>query len=135
MGPDVEFEFDESVIDELTNGECWALAAILHERTGLPFAAIHGDGEIVHVGVELPDNMVVDIEGIWESAAWETRWVDNLQDVWEVYAGFVPDDFEDKDALLGYTPSREMQCYGFDGEKLGTIADTIVEGIAAYEGA
>lgn len=133
MGPDVEFEFDESVIDELTNGECWSLAAILHERTGLPVAAIHGDGDIVHVGIELADNMVVDIEGIWESSSWEARWADNLQDVWEMYVGFVPDDFEDKDALLGYTPSLEGFAVGSNGEALGRIADKVVADIAVWQ--
>lgn len=46
------------------------MAAILHQRTGLPFAALHGDGEVVHVGVETADGFVVDIEGIWDSGSW-----------------------------------------------------------------
>ena len=129
--PEVQFQFSESIVDELTNGECWVLAAILHERTGLPFAAIYGDDEIVHVGIELPDNMVVDIEGIWESSDLETHWAEILQDdVWELSAGFVPDDYEDREALLGYDPSLENVM--FDGQTLGNIADQIVTSIAAF---
>lgn len=130
--PEVEFSFDESVIDELTNGDCWFLAAILHKRTGLPFAALHGDGDIVHVGIELADNMIVDIEGIWESSAWESHWAELMQDVWEIYAGYVPDDLEEKDALLGYKPSLENVIVGFNNETLGSIADRIVANLAAY---
>lgn len=128
--PEVRFDFGEQIVDELTNGDCWVLAGILHQRTGLPFAALHGDGEVVHVGVETADGFVVDIEGIWDSGSWETHWVDKLDDVWEMYYGFIPDDMEDKDALLGYSPSLESCLFG--DETLGNIADKIVASIRAF---
>lgn len=132
--PEVEFGFDESVIDELVNGCCWSLAAVLHHRSGLPFAALYGDGEVVHVGVELPDGTVVDIEGIWDSGVWESAWVERLEDVWEIYAGFISDDFEDKDALLGYAPSLELMVMGDGDDTLGSIANNILERVATYGG-
>lgn len=128
--PEVRFDFDEQIVDELTNGDCWSLAGILHQRTGLPFAALHGDGEVVHVGIETADGFVVDIEGIWDSCSWESHWVEILDDVWEIYSGFVPDDLEDKDALLGYSPSLESCLFG--DEALGNIADKIVASIRAF---
>jgi hypothetical protein len=131
--PEVEFGFDESVVDELINGECWSLASVLHHRSGLPFAALYGDGEIVHVGVELADGTVVDIEGIWDSCSWESHWVEILDDVWEIYSGFVTDDLEDREALLGYSPSLELVCMGDEGDTLGSIADRIMEQVLAYQ--
>lgn len=128
--PEVGFDFDEQIVDELTNGDCWVLAAVLHQRTGLPFAALHGDGEVVHVGVETADGFVVDIEGIWDSGSWETRWVDKLDDVWEMDYGFIPDDMEDKEALLGYSLSLETALFG--DETLGNIADKIVASVLAF---
>jgi hypothetical protein len=130
--PEVGFDFGEQIVDELTNGDCWSLAGILHQRTGLPFAALHGDGEVVHVGVEIADGVVVDIEGIWDSGSWETHWVDLLDDVWEMYYGFIPDDLEDREALLGYSPSLESCVIG--DETLGNIADKIVASILAFTG-
>jgi hypothetical protein len=127
---EMDFGFSETIVDELTNGDCWSLAGILHQRTGFPFAAIHGDGEVVHVGIEIADGVVVDIEGIWDSGSWETHWVDILDDVWEIYYGFVPDDMEDKDALLGYSPS--LKSFTFGEEALGSIADKIVASIHAF---
>jgi hypothetical protein len=97
----------------------------------LPFAAIYGDGEIVHVGIELAGSLVVDVEGIWDSVSWETHWMDKLEDVWEVYVGFVSDECEEKDALLGYSPSLELITFG--GEELGSIADKIVANILSYQ--
>lgn len=132
MEPEVGFDFGEQVVDELTNGECWSLAGILHQRTGLPFAAIHGDGEVVHVGIEIDGGFVVDIEGIWDSGSWETHWVDKLDDVWEMYYGFIPDDLEDKEALLGYSSSLESCLIGDD--VLGNIADKIAVSILAFAG-
>lgn len=132
MEPDVGFDFSEEIVDELINGECWSLASVLHHRTGFPFAALHGDGEVVHVGVEIADGVVVDIEGIWDSGSWETHWVDILDDVWEIYYGFIPDDMEDKDALLGYSPLLESCIMG--DETLGNIADKIVASIMTFTG-
>lgn len=133
MLPEVEFGFSETIVDELINGECWSLASVLHYRSGLPFAALYGDGEIVHVGVELGDGMVVDIEGIWESAVWESAWLERLDDVWEIYSGFVTDDLEDREALLGYSPSLESECMGNEDDTLGSIADRIMERVRAYQ--
>lgn len=132
MEPVVVFDFDERIVDELTNGDCWSLAGILHQRTGLPFAALHGDGEVVHVGIETADGFVVDIEGIWDSGSWESHWMDKLDDVWEINYGFIPDDFEDRDALLGYSPSLESVSIGDDA--LGCIADNIVANLLAFMG-
>lgn len=132
MEPEVGFDFDEQIVDELTNGDCWVLAGILHQRTGLPFAALHGDGEVVHVGVETADGFVVDIEGIWDSGSWETAWVDKLDDVWEIDYGFIPDDMEDREALLGY--SLSLESYMFGDDTLGNIADKIVANLLTYTG-
>lgn len=129
--PEVRFDFDEQIVDGLTNGDCWSLAGILHQRTGLPFAALHGDGEVVHVGIETADGFVVDIEGIWDSCSWESHWVEILDDVWEIYSGFIPDNLEDREALLGYSPSLESCLIGDD--TLGSIADKIVARLLCFQ--
>ncbi|MNY79974.1 hypothetical protein D3C86_2208410 [compost metagenome] len=55
-----------------------------------------------------------------------------LDDVWEIYSGFVPDDLEDREALLGYSSSLESCQIGDD--MLGSIADKIVASILAFTG-
>lgn len=124
-----EFEFPEDAVFELSHGDCWLLAASLRNATGLPYATIYGDGEIHHIGIELPDGKVVDIEGIWEPDVWERRWIDELQEVWEVYAGggeIAP--HEGSTILHTYDPSIEDCVFG--GMKLGEIRDLIIADIA-----
>ena len=128
---ELTFDFNEDVIDELINGDCWALAAVLHYHTGWPFAALYGDGEIVHVGVELAGDLVVDVEGIWDSGSWETHWVDKLEDeVWEVNLGFIPDDSEDMEALK-YDPMLESVVIG--DTTLGKIAGDIITKVYEFQ--
>lgn len=123
------FNFPEDAVFELTHGDCWLLAASLKNATGFPYATIYGDGEIHHVGVELPDGKIVDIEGVWESDVWERRWIEELQEVWEVYVG--GDDIaphEGEPILHSYEP--EIESSEFGGLNLSEIRDAILEDIA-----
>lgn len=125
-----EFDFPEDAVFELTHGDCWLLAASLKNATGLSYAPVYGDGEIHHVGIELPDGKIVDVEGIWEADVWERRWIDELQEVWEVYVGGGEiASGEGSPILHSYDPSIESCDFG--GLKLSEIRDAIIEDIAS----
>ncbi|MBC9704063.1 MAG: hypothetical protein H9W81_03375 [Enterococcus sp.] len=124
--PEQSFEFNEDVIFEYTHGECWYLALALQQKTDLPVVAIWGDGEIQHVGIELPNSGVVDIEGVWNSNAWGKFWYDELDDCDEVYVGETTEaDDNWNNAIHSYSEDMLTQVTNDNGT-LGEIADVIV---------
>lgn len=127
--PNVEFSYSEEIVDGLTNGDCWLLASILHHKTGLPYSALYGDGEIVHIGVSRADGSIVDIEGVWEFYDWETVWVDKLEHIWEMECRFVDENDPQYKNILEYCASWENVLYG--DKTLGQIADEIIAQIQA----
>jgi hypothetical protein len=118
------FSFPEETVFDLTHGDCWFLAASLSKATNLPYATIYGDGEIQHVGIELPDGRIVDIEGIWEPHDWETRWYDELE-AFEVYLGCSPSEEEGDPILHDYWVHIEDYYYG--DLRLADIRDDILK--------
>jgi len=125
--PNVEFSFSEEIIDGLTNGDCWLLASVLHHRAGLPYSALYGDGEIVHIGVSRADGSIVDIEGVWEFYEWETAWVNKLEHIWDMECRFVDENDPEYKAVLEYWEGLEATTYG--DKTLGEIADEILSKI------
>lgn len=121
------FDFPEETVFDLTHGDCWFLAASLSKALNLPYATIYGDDEIQHVGVELPDGNIVDIEGIWEPQEWENRWYDAL-DAFDVYLGCHPGEDEGESILHSYEPYIEDYSYG--GLRLSEIRDSILKTFA-----
>lgn len=109
--PEIKFSFPEETVFELTHGDCWVLAASLSHVAKLPYATIYGDGVIEHVGVELPDGRIVDIEGIWDPVSWESRWYEELE-AFEVYLGCSPEPHEGEDILHTYDTRIETLVYG-----------------------
>lgn len=83
--PEHDFGFDETTVFDYTHGDCWWLALALEQAVNLPVVALWGNGEIQHVGVELPNGLIVDIAGVWTTSAWLNYWYDELDDCDEVY--------------------------------------------------
>lgn len=125
--PNVEFSFSEETVDYLTNGDCWLLASILHHKTGLPYSALYGDGQIVHIGVSRADGSIVDIEGVWEFYEWETVWQGKLEHIWEMECRSVDENDPEYKSVLEYTPEWANVLYG--DKTLGQIAEEIIEQI------
>lgn len=120
------FGFSEEIVEELTHGDCWHLASALRSRLKLPYAIIHGDGQMHHAGIELPDGNIVDIDGVWEVSEWERHWIDELGDVWEVYVGEPDVEDENYELLYPQDDGIENVVYGKDGTTLKEIADSIL---------
>lgn len=83
--PEHDFGFDETTVFDYTHGECWYLALALQQEAGLPVVALWGNDEIQHVGVELPNGDIVDIEGVWSESAWQSFWHEEISDCDGVY--------------------------------------------------
>lgn len=71
--------------DVFTQGECGVLAWDLHERTGWPvvIASDGGDGTTfgwTHAGVQRPDGLVVDVEGVHDWGDWLDAWYDEPEE-------------------------------------------------------
>lgn len=122
--PVIEFSFPEETVFDLTHGDCWFLAASLAKATNLPYATIYGDDEIQHVGIELPDGRIVDVEGVWEDHEWVNRWYDEL-DAFDIYLGCSPRREEGEPILHEYNDCIENYSYG--GLTLAEIRDAIME--------
>lgn len=81
-----------------------------------------------HVGIELPNGDIVDIEGIWESSQWLTKWEEELTDVWKIYLAEPDPEDENYDLLYpneGEAASIEDVVHGKERLTLGVIADRI----------
>ena len=71
---------DSALIDAATvyrylNGQCHALALVIHERTGWPIVgARSGAWSVWHVAVRHPSGRLLDVEGLHTQAAFVERW-------------------------------------------------------------
>jgi hypothetical protein len=68
-----DFGFEPDIIEAFTNGDCWALAIELSRQSGYPVVTMSTEddrGEWCHVGVELPNENVLDARGEYEVEAW-----------------------------------------------------------------
>lgn len=118
------FDFPELVISDFTHGDCWQLAAALYQVTFYPYVYIRDEYEIQHVGVELPDGNIVDIEGIWDPADWETKWYDELDSLEDVGIAYEATKEEVEEILYAYDPAIEN--YVYSGLTLKEIRESIV---------
>jgi len=69
---------------DYTEGCCSNLAIGFHERMGWPVVAVmsdydHEHGDWTHMGAQLPDGRIIDIQGIWQPEAWLNRWDRNAK--------------------------------------------------------
>lgn len=125
--PAYDFDFNESTVDEYTHGDCWYLALALSNRLNLPVVAIWGDAEMQHVGVELPDNSVVDIMGVWDSCSWSGYWYEELSDCYDIYADGV-DEKDDNwcNALSVYSDEMLTQQIASGSPTLGETMEDVL---------
>lgn len=123
-----KFNFSYGITYVLTNGECWNLAGALKARTNFPIIAFYGDNEMQHVGIELPNGLICDIEGISTRDQWFHRWAMALTTYKTFHIGDIdPEDDMFYDCLADYDNSVEDELY-FE-MTLGEIADNIAERI------
>lgn len=120
----VSFDFPELVVSDFTHGDCWQLAAALYQVTFYPYIYIRDEYEIQHVGIELPDGNIVDIEGIWDPSDWQTRWYDELDDCDDVFIADEATHEEVEEILYKYDSAIEN--YVYSGLTLKEIRQSIV---------
>lgn len=127
------FGFDEEIVDYYTRGACWYLGLALHNKTGLPLAAIWADGTIHHVGVELPNGDIVDIDGVWRSNSWSAFWYDELDmcDDIEISEPSMQDP-NWAEAFEAYSDDMLTVEEGFS-MTLDEVSDTIIDILKRYE--
>lgn len=127
------FGFDEDIVDYYTRGACWYLALALHNKTGLPLVAIWADGTIHHVGVELPNGDIVDVDGVWPVNNWSGYWYDELDMCDDIEVG--EPSMEDpnwSDAFNAYDETMLTAEEGFE-LNLDEVSDTIISILNRYE--
>lgn len=72
-----------ATVEAFTEGDCWALAIEIHRLTGYPiiFSSSYSRPRDVfgwdHVAVVLPDNRILDVNGVTDSEDWCLRWNTN----------------------------------------------------------
>lgn len=120
-----KFDYSYGITYTLTNGDCWRLAGALKARTNLPIIAFYGDNEMQHVGIELPNGLIVDIEGVFTREQWFHRWAMQLTFCKTFHIGDIDPDDMFYDDLAYYDDSVEEELYY--EMTLGEIADSIVE--------
>jgi len=115
----------DAVTDRYSNGRCWALAWALHKMTGWPIRAVAEPGSTpgqgigwVHVVVERPDGMLVDIHGAADFDAVMDRFEPRL------------DNTEDDGELIPVAPGAFQQMLGqdpveVDADDRSTAADVL----------
>lgn len=72
--PIVSFGFDEDIENLYSNGYCWYLALALQSKTNFSVLGVWHKGSIHHVGIQLPNNQIVDIMGVWNFGHWHAFW-------------------------------------------------------------
>lgn len=79
-----EFGFPEEVIEAYTCGDCWALAIAVSRLTKFPVVTASIDNDWVHAAVLLPEDRVLDIQGVHTVEQWLDRWLDGMngEDHW-----------------------------------------------------
>lgn len=125
--PVYDFDFSESTVDEYIHGDCWYLALALSNHLNLPVVAIWGDREIQHVGVELPNNNVVDIMGVWRSDSWSGYWYDELDACDDVYYDGVDEEDDNWcNALSVYSDEMLTQQIAGGSPTLGETMEEVL---------
>lgn len=127
------FGFDEDIVDNYTRGACWYLALALHNKTGLPLTAIWGEDTIHHVGVELPNGDIVDVDGVWTSNHWSGYWYDELDMCDDIEVGEPSmEDSNWADAFNAYDESMLTVDEGFE-LNLDEVSNLIIDILNRYE--
>lgn len=130
--PTRNFGFDDNIIYMYSHGYCWWLAQALSDLTGLSPVAVWGKGSIHHVGVELPNGDIMDIDGVWNRKHWQAFWEAELDYCENFFVGPVSmDDHYWRNAHDTYTPNMLSQDLGMD-YTLGEICDTIISILNRY---
>lgn len=130
--PTRNFGFDDDTVYMYSHGYCWWLAKALSDLTDLPVIAVWGKGCIRHVGVELPNGDVVDIDGVWNLQNWRNFWKSELDYCEEFSVGSVSmDDSGWRNVQNTYTPAMLSKNFELD-YTLGEICDTIISILNRY---
>lgn len=132
--PNIVFNYDEDTTFELTHGDCWFLALLLSKRLpDVTLTAMYGQDSgdnhrIQHLAVQLPNSLIVDIEGIWDEQMWAERWMDELDFMWDVYHDDVNVDDEGyTEALAAFTDCEKAASFSYGEDiSLGDIVDEII---------
>lgn len=72
-----DYDMPPEAIEAFTCGDCWALAIAIAREAALPIVTCSVPGEPdewCHVAVQTPDGKILDIQGVWEPAAWLAFW-------------------------------------------------------------
>lgn len=130
--PTRTFGFGEDLIYMYSHGYCWWLAQGLADLSGLTPVAVWAEESIHHVGVELPNGDVVDIDGVWHRQNWAEFWKREL----DYPEGFLvgPVASEEPHWLYAeehYSPAMLNDAFGMDCT-LGEICDTIISILNRY---
>lgn len=126
------FGFDEDTTYIYSHGYCWDLALALEEATGLTPVGVWGKGSIHHVGVELPNGDIMDIDGVWNRKHWAGFWEAEMDYCENFFVGPVSmDDEHWRNAVESFTPNLLTERDG-PGFTLGEIRDRIITILNRY---
>lgn len=120
------FGFDERALRAYSNGSCWYLALALQHKSGLKPIGLWADGSIRHVGVELSDGRIVDIEGIWNRESWLVDWKCELDYLDHVYVDDVTPEDEHWFLATQLFDETMLDANITDDETLDETADRIL---------
>ncbi|MBC9704062.1 MAG: hypothetical protein H9W81_03370 [Enterococcus sp.] len=130
--PNRSFGFDDDVAYMYSHGYCWWLAKGLADLTGLTPIAVWAKGSIHHVGVELPNGEVIDIDGVWNRQNWQGFWNRELDYCEDFHVGSTSSDEQHwRHIEETYSPTMLIQDFGLD-YTLGEICDTIISILNRY---
>jgi hypothetical protein len=86
---------DDAALERFTNGDCGRLAIRLWELKNWKPIFLWGEPKLaIHIGARLPDDRVIDIEGMSYRDNWREHWEDLTDEPLEETT--VNDDFDDE---------------------------------------